>query len=104
LKNVTDSKADVLLVCLGAPKQERWMAEHRGCAGHCVMMGLGGSLDIWAGAVKRAPKLFIKLNAEWLWRLIRQPSRIGRILKLPGIYRLARKERKLNDAAGINIG
>jgi N-acetylglucosaminyldiphosphoundecaprenol N-acetyl-beta-D-mannosaminyltransferase len=95
LAEITASKPNVLIVCLGAPKQERWMTENRSQLGNCVMLGLGGSLDIWAGTVKRAPPVFIKLNAEWLWRLLRQPSRIGRIIKLPGIYRAARKERKL---------
>jgi N-acetylglucosaminyldiphosphoundecaprenol N-acetyl-beta-D-mannosaminyltransferase len=94
LDSIALCKPDVLLVCLGAPLQERWMAEHRGRLGDCLMMGLGGSLDIWAGHVRRAPALFIRLHLEWFWRLLLQPRRIGRILKLPGIYRAARKEKK----------
>ena len=46
-------------------------------------MALGGSLDVYSGNVKRAPKLFIKLNLEWFYRLLREPKRIGRMMKLP---------------------
>jgi N-acetylglucosaminyldiphosphoundecaprenol N-acetyl-beta-D-mannosaminyltransferase len=46
-------------------------------------MGIGGALDVWAGDVKRAPEFFIKLNLEWLYRLIKQPTRLKRILEIP---------------------
>ena len=46
-------------------------------------MGVGGTLDVFAGEVKRAPKIFIKLNIEWLYRVLKQPSRIGRFIALP---------------------
>lgn len=95
---IAAAKPTVLFVCLGVPKQERWMAEHRDDVGDCVMLGLGGCLDIWAGTVKRAPKLFIKMNAEWLGRLLYQPSRIKRMSKLPGIYWAAWRE--LNKHGG----
>jgi len=94
LTSIADAKPDVLFVCLGAPKQEQFMREHKQSVGNCLMLGLGGSLDVWAGNVKRAPSWMIKLNLEWLWRLLRQPSRFGRILKLPGIYLLAWKEKR----------
>ena len=45
--------------------------------------GLGGSLDVYAGTVQRAPEIFIRLNLEWFYRLCKQPSRIGRMMKLP---------------------
>ena len=47
------------------------------------MVGLGGSLDVYAGKVERAPDIFIKLGLEWLYRLLKQPSRLGRMMKLP---------------------
>jgi len=54
-------------------------------------MALGGSLDVYAGAVKRAPKIFIRLSLEWLYRLLKEPRRLGRMMKLPkfilGTYR-----------------
>lgn len=77
------SKADAVFVCLGAPKQERWMAEYGKDTGARLMIGLGGVLDLYAGNVKRAPELWQKAGMEWLYRLIRQPSRAGRMAKLP---------------------
>ncbi len=75
--------ADVVFVCLGAPKQENWMIEHGPATGASFLIGLGGSLDVFAGTVKRAPQLWQKLGLEWLYRLLKQPSRIGRMAKLP---------------------
>lgn len=59
------------------------MAEHRDQIDAGLMLGLGGSLDVFAGDVKRAPEKWRRMNLEWLYRLIHQPSRIGRMLKLP---------------------
>ena len=72
---VQQAKPDVLFVCLGSPKQEYFMADH--------FDQLGGSLDVYAGKVERAPALFRKLGLEWFYRLLRQPSRLGRMMKLP---------------------
>lgn len=80
---VRASGADVVFVCLGAPKQERWMAEHGAQCGARLMVGLGGSMDVFAGQVKRAPEVWQKLGLEWFYRLVKQPSRIGRMAKLP---------------------
>lgn len=77
------SGAAVVFVCLGAPKQEFWMAEHGPATGAKLMVGLGGVLDVYAGRVKRAPAAFQKLGLEWFYRLLRQPSRAGRMAKLP---------------------
>lgn len=77
------SGADVAFVCLGAPKQEFWMAQHGPETGAHLMVGLGGSLDVFAGTVKRAPERWQKLGLEWLYRLIKEPRRIGRMAKLP---------------------
>lgn len=75
--------ADAVFVCLGAPKQEYWMVEHGPRTGAAFLIGLGGSLDVFAGTVKRAPEAWQKLGLEWLYRLLKQPSRIGRMAKLP---------------------
>lgn len=75
--------ADVVFVCLGAPKQERWMTQWGAKSGAKLLIGLGGSLDVFAGQVKRAPETWQKLGLEWLYRLVKQPSRIGRMAKLP---------------------
>lgn len=75
--------ADVVFVCLGAPKQEYWMIEHGAKTAASLLIGLGGSLDVFAGTVKRAPEVWQKLGLEWLYRLLKQPSRFGRMAKLP---------------------
>ena len=75
--------ADVVFVCLGAPRQEKWAAEHGPATGARLFAGLGGSLDVFAGRAKRAPALFQRLGLEWLYRLCREPARIGRMAKLP---------------------
>jgi len=75
--------ADLLLVCLGAPKQELWMAENLGRLNVRLCAGLGGSLDIFAGNAKRAPMFFQKAGLEWFYRLICEPRRIKRMIKLP---------------------
>ena len=59
-----------------------------------LMAGLGGSLDGFAGSVKRAPKWMIRLQLEWLYRLIKEPKRLGRMMRLPKYILLARKNRK----------
>ena len=59
------------------------MAQHGPATGAGLLVGLGGSLDVFAGQVKRAPEVFQKLGLEWFYRLITQPSRIGRMAKLP---------------------
>ncbi|MBR5542657.1 MAG: WecB/TagA/CpsF family glycosyltransferase [Oscillospiraceae bacterium] len=80
---INESGADILYVCLGAPKQERWIAEHRDELNVRLTLGLGGALDSWAGVVKRAPEIWIRLGLEWLYRLIREPKRFVRMLSLP---------------------
>ena len=77
------ARADVVFVCLGAPKQEKWAAAHGADTGARLFVGLGGSLDVFAGQVERAPKGWQKLGLEWLYRTIRQPSRLKRVAKLP---------------------
>ncbi len=77
------ARADVVFVCLGFPKQEKWIAAHGRAAGARLYVGLGGSLDVFAGRVERAPESFQRLGLEWLHRLMKEPSRIGRMAKLP---------------------
>lgn len=83
LTDINEKKPDVLLVCLGSPKQEQFMWNHRKDLNVGLMLGLGGSLDGFAGNVKRAPKWMIRCNLEWLYRLIQEPRRIGRMMRLP---------------------
>lgn len=83
IEDINSSGASVLAVCLGVPAQEIWMHENRDKLNVKLMGGFGGSLDVFAGKVKRAPEIFIKLQLEWLYRLIKEPSRFVRMLKLP---------------------
>ena len=83
VEKINAAQPDLLLVCLGAPKQELWMQRNAPRLRVGLMPGLGGSLDVFAGNVKRAPKLFQKLGLEWFYRLIKEPKRIGRMMKLP---------------------
>jgi len=80
---VNASGADVLFVCLGAPKQEHFMKNHQSELNVRLMAGLGGTLDSFAGTVRRAPKWMIRCNLEWLYRLYKEPRRLGRMMRLP---------------------
>ena len=83
IEKINASDADVLFVCLGAPKQEKWIYDNREALKVNFAAGLGGTLDVFAGTVKRAPEFFIKANLEWFYRLLCMPSRLGRMMKLP---------------------
>lgn len=83
LANINRANPDLVFVCLGAPKQEKWISAHRADLPNAVYMGIGGSLDVFAGNVKRAPEFFTKHGIEWLYRLCKQPSRFVRMLELP---------------------
>ena len=83
IEKINAASPDLLLVCLGAPKQELWMSENASRLNVRLMAGLGGSLDVFAGNVKRAPAAWQRLGLEWLYRLIKEPRRIKRMIKLP---------------------
>ena len=83
IEKINQARPDVLFVCLGAPKQEKFMAAHQKDLQVKVMIGLGGSLDSFAGTVKRAPKWMIACNLEWFYRLLKEPWRFKRMLRLP---------------------
>lgn len=83
IEEINALQPDLLLVCLGAPKQELWMHRNRPLLKVGLMAGLGGSLDVFAGTVKRAPVFFQKLGMEWFYRLLKEPWRFKRMMKLP---------------------
>ena len=83
LEEIRASGADVVFVCLGAPKQEKWMRKNGAASGARLLVGLGGCLDVFSGEVQRAPEIFQRLGLEWFYRLVKNPSRIGRMMKLP---------------------
>jgi N-acetylglucosaminyldiphosphoundecaprenol N-acetyl-beta-D-mannosaminyltransferase len=81
---IREAAPDLLFVARDAlTTQEPWIARHKPALGVPVMMGVGGSFDVIAGRTKRAPAFFRKLGLEWLYRLLRQPSRAGRMAALP---------------------
>ena len=90
---IRKSGADVVFVCLGAPKQEKWMRTNGEATGAHLLVGLGGCLDVFSGTVQRAPVVFQKLGMEWFYRLIKNPSRAGRMMKLPLFLVHVMKER-----------
>ena len=83
VEEIRQSGADAVFVCLGAPKQELWMAKNGPATGAKLLCGLGGSLDVFAGTVKRAPKFWRDHGLEWFYRLCSDPRRLGRMMKLP---------------------
>ena len=92
IEQINASGAKLLLVCLGAPKQELWIHRNRNKLAVNLCMGVGGALDVFAGEVKRAPDMFIKLNLEWFYRFCKQPSRLGRFAALPKFILTVKKE------------
>lgn len=83
VRAVSQAAPDLLFVCLGAPKQEKWMARWGALTGAKLAIGLGGALDVFAGNVDRAPEKWRRMGLEWAYRLSREPKRIGRMAKLP---------------------
>lgn len=83
VEEIRRSGADVVFVCLGAPKQEKWMRKNGAATGAHLLLGLGGCLDVFSGTVQRAPEIYQRLGLEWLHRLLKNPSRVGRMMKLP---------------------
>lgn len=83
IQNIKSLSPSILLVGLGAPKQEKWIYDNLRLTGAKLAIGVGGSFDVMAGNVKRAPKLFQRLGLEWFYRLITQPTRWKRMLRLP---------------------
>lgn len=83
IDDINASGADLVFVCLGAPKQENWIFENREKLNCHVMMGVGGTLDVLAGTAERAPEIWCDLGFEWLYRLIKEPKRFFRMMALP---------------------
>ena len=86
IKEINSLEPNILFVAMGAPLQEKWIYKHKDILKVDVAAGQGGTLDYEADNVKRAPEAFQKMGIEWLWRLIKQPSRIGRMMVLPVFF------------------
>lgn len=83
IAQIKNSKPDVLLAALGVPKQEKWLYAHKDELGVPVSIGVGGTFDVMAGVVKRAPVWMQRAKLEWLYRAMLQPSRACRLIALP---------------------
>lgn len=94
IEEIQALKPSLLLVGLGAPKQEQWINANKDRLNVKLCIGVGGSFDVMSGTLKRAPKIFIKLGLEWFYRLISQPTRIKRMMKLPLFLLVVFKRRK----------
>lgn len=79
---INESHTDIVFVCLGSPKQEKWINDHKNECSASLFIGLGGSLDVWSGKVRRAPVFIRKIGLEWLWRMIASPSKVKNLPSL----------------------
>ena len=94
VEEIRAAAPDLLLAALGVPKQEKWLAKHKEELGVPVSIGVGGTLDVMAGAVRRAPLWMQKAKLEWLFRGLLQPKRAGRLLALPKFVLRVRASKK----------
>ena len=94
IDKINSVKPDVLLVAMGAPKQERFIYKYRNKLNCKVAVGVGGCFDVISGNVKRAPKLFIKLRLEWLYRALTDFKRFKRLVAIPRFMKCVRKYKR----------
>ena len=95
IEEIRAAKPDILLAALGVPKQEKWLRKYAEQLGVPVSIGVGGTLDVMAGNVRRAPKWIQKAKLEWLFRGMLQPKRAGRLVALPKfVLRVHRAKKK----------
>jgi N-acetylglucosaminyldiphosphoundecaprenol N-acetyl-beta-D-mannosaminyltransferase len=83
VREIRSLKPSLLLVALGVPKQEKWISRYREKLPPCAVIGVGGSFDVLAGKLTRAPGWMQRAGLEWLYRLAKEPARIGRAAVLP---------------------
>ncbi|WP_412519419.1 N-acetylglucosaminyldiphosphoundecaprenol N-acetyl-beta-D-mannosaminyltransferase TarA [Staphylococcus simulans] len=92
-RKVSKFNPDYVFVGMGYPKQEQWIKRHRHRLQHTLLMGVGGSIEIYSGTKKRAPLLFRKTNLEWFYRLITDWKRMARMRRLPHFVKKVFKAR-----------
>ncbi|MDU5492336.1 MAG: WecB/TagA/CpsF family glycosyltransferase [Clostridium perfringens] len=96
IKKINESKADILFVAMGAPRQEVFIEKYKDKLCCKIFMGVGGSFDVFAGNVNRAPQFMINIGMEWLYRVAKEPWRIKRLGSIPKFLVLSLKERGKN--------
>lgn len=94
IKEVQQTQPDMVFVATGFPRQEQWIHKYMETASKGLLMGVGGSFDVLSGKSKRSPNIFIRLNIEWLYRLVTQPTRFKRMLALPRFLHEVKQEKK----------
>ena len=92
VRAIADARPDLLFVALRAPKQETWIRRHQDELGVPVAIGVGGSFDVLAGRVKRAPEWMQRACLEWLYRVLQEPRRLPRLLALPRLVWMTLRE------------
>ncbi len=95
INNIRESKADILCVALGIPKQEKWISSFKDRLDVPVLIGVGGTLDVLSGSTRRAPMLFQKARLEWFWRLLSNPKKISKVMLLPTFVQLILQSKKI---------
>lgn len=93
IEKINESKADILFVAMGAPRQEVFIEKYKDKLCCKIFMGVGGSFDVFAGNVNRAPQFMINIGMEWLYRVAKEPWRIKRLGSIPKFLLLSLKER-----------
>ena len=92
--DIRNTRPDIVFVALGIPKQEKWIANYRDVVGARVLIGVGGSFDVHSGRVKRAPAWMQSLNLEWLYRLVKNPHKIGKVMTLPKFVLMTLRDKR----------
>lgn len=86
IEDINKSGAGVLFVAMGCPRQEVFIAKYKDKLNPRILMGVGGSFDVLAGKVNRAPAWMIKMGLEWLYRVSKEPARIVRLISIPAFF------------------
>ncbi len=94
VEKIKTAKPDILFAALGVPKQEKWLAKYMDELNVPVNIGVGGTLDVMAGVMKRAPRWMQRAKLEWLFRAMLQPKRAGRLVALPKFVIKVHKSKK----------
>ncbi len=95
IAELQEKNPKLVLVALGAPKQELFINRHKKSLPETIFIGVGGSFDVWSGTIKRAPIVFRKVGCEWLYRVLKQPSRFKRIFPTLPLFLLKVLKEKL---------
>lgn len=98
LAEIQRATPNIILVAFGIPRQEKWIERHKAALGAAVMIGVGGSFDVFSGRVSRAPLWMQRSSLEWLYRLSKNPKKIGKVMTLPKFALLALRQRFLGTA------